>query len=77
MAEPVEPTHAQIRQRAYELFQERGGRHGKDIDDWLTAEQELRAAAFENLMRVIVERRAVAPTKWPSRLAQPPSAAAA
>ncbi|HUA01000.1 MAG TPA: DUF2934 domain-containing protein [Candidatus Aquilonibacter sp.] len=77
MAEQVEPNHAQIRQRAYELFQERGGTHGKDIDDWLAAEQQLRAAAFENLLRTIVERRSVAPARWPSRLAEHPSAAAA
>jgi DUF2934 family protein len=27
--------------RAYELFLARGGQHGRDWDDWLTAEQEL------------------------------------
>jgi len=77
MAEQLEPTHAQIRQRAYELFQERGGEHGGDIADWLEAEQQLRASAFENLMRAIVERRAAAPARWRSRVAEPPSAAAA
>ncbi|AHG91647.1 Protein of unknown function DUF2934 [Gemmatirosa kalamazoonensis] len=30
-----------IRQRAYELFVARGGRHGNDMEDWLTAEREL------------------------------------
>jgi hypothetical protein len=29
-----------IRQRAYELFQARGGDDGHDMDDWLTAERE-------------------------------------
>ena len=29
-------------QRAYELYLERGGKDGRDIDDWLTAERELR-----------------------------------
>lgn len=30
-----------IRQRAYELYEQRGGEHGHDWDDWLQAEQEL------------------------------------
>jgi len=30
-----------IRQRAYELYQQRGGQHGFDIEDWLRAEGEL------------------------------------
>ena len=31
----------QIEQRAYELYLERGGEHGNDRADWLTAENEL------------------------------------
>jgi len=31
----------QIEQRAYELYLERGGKHGHDQADWLTAENEL------------------------------------
>ena len=27
--------------RAYELFQERGGEHGHDAEDWLRAEEEI------------------------------------
>ena len=30
--------------RAYELFQARGGEPGRDLDDWLRAEQELQGA---------------------------------
>jgi Protein of unknown function (DUF2934) len=30
-----------VAQRAYELFLERGGSHGRDLDDWLHAEREL------------------------------------
>jgi hypothetical protein len=39
---PPEPMleHA-IRQRAYELYLERGMRHGHAVDDWLKAEAEL------------------------------------
>ena len=31
-----------IRQRAYELYMQRGGQHGKHVDDWFRAEAELR-----------------------------------
>jgi Protein of unknown function (DUF2934) len=31
----------QIRLRAYELYEQRGGEHGYDLDDWLQAESEL------------------------------------
>jgi hypothetical protein len=33
----------EIRRRAYELFQERGGDHGRHHEDWLRAEAEVRA----------------------------------
>ena len=35
------PTQALIARRAYELFLQRGGEHGRDWEDWLTAEREL------------------------------------
>ena len=35
------PSHADIATRAYELFLQRGGYHGQDFEDWLTAEREL------------------------------------
>jgi hypothetical protein len=31
-----------IRERAYELFERRGGEPGHELEDWLTAERELR-----------------------------------
>ena len=31
-----------IRQRAYELWEQRGRQHGKDADDWFRAESEVR-----------------------------------
>jgi Protein of unknown function (DUF2934) len=31
----------QIRQRAYELYESRGREDGHDVDDWLTAEEEI------------------------------------
>ena len=32
----------QIRRRAYELYEQRGGRDGFALDDWLQAESEVR-----------------------------------
>jgi hypothetical protein len=36
------PNTDQIARRAYEIFLARGGQHGRDADDWLQAERELR-----------------------------------
>lgn len=41
---PPFPSPEQISRRAYELFLSRGGQHGRDLDDWLQAEAELRRA---------------------------------
>jgi len=38
---PKRPTEHDIAIRAYELFMQRGGEHGRDLDDWLTATREL------------------------------------
>ena len=35
------PTRADIARRAYEIYLQRGGTHGYDIEDWLQAEREL------------------------------------
>lgn len=34
-------TRALIAERAYEIYEERGGEHGRDQDDWFQAEGEL------------------------------------
>jgi len=36
------PTLAQIERRAYEIYLERGGLDGRDLEDWLEAERQLR-----------------------------------
>ena len=41
----IERTHEDIARRAYQLFEDRGGEHGHDWDDWLQAERELRDEA--------------------------------
>jgi hypothetical protein len=30
-----------IRQRAYEIYQQRGGKNGTDMEDWILAEREI------------------------------------
>ena len=43
-SQPVSPpddTQARITDRAYELYAERGYRHGHALDDWLEAEREM------------------------------------
>lgn len=37
-----EPSHEDIRARAYQIFQSRGGQPGDPVADWLRAESELR-----------------------------------
>ena len=42
-----EEERAMISMRAYEIYQSRGGEHGRDLDDWLQAENEVLAALIE------------------------------
>jgi Protein of unknown function (DUF2934) len=35
------PTREEIQLRAYQIYLERDGAHGHDVDDWLQAEREL------------------------------------
>src|ERR1700731_740454 len=37
-----------IRRRAYEIYLERGEQPGRELDDWLQAERELRRGMFLN-----------------------------
>jgi hypothetical protein len=39
-------NHDDIRRRAYEIYQERGGVPGREVEDWLQAESDLRSAAL-------------------------------
>jgi hypothetical protein len=41
MTEYSQPTVEQITHRAYALYLERGGEDGKDVQDWVRAENEL------------------------------------
>jgi hypothetical protein len=44
VAEPPPAAEDEVRRRAYELYEERGGEQGHDWDDWFRAEQEVRSA---------------------------------
>ena len=39
------PSHEEISLRAYEIYLERGGHPGNEMDDWLQAERELERPA--------------------------------
>jgi hypothetical protein len=41
-------VHRIVQERAYTLFEERGGKHGRDLEDWFTAEAELRKQWEQN-----------------------------
>jgi hypothetical protein len=41
-AEEGSATTERIETRAYQLYEQRGGAHGHDVEDWLTAEKELK-----------------------------------
>lgn len=40
------PSREEIRLRAYDIYLERGGVPGNELDDWLQAEGELESAAL-------------------------------
>ena len=42
MAGRKEPSKDEVACRAHELYLRRGGEDGKDVEDWLKAEKELR-----------------------------------
>jgi Protein of unknown function (DUF2934) len=49
MTNPKLPTAEQIEQRAYELYLERGGEDGRDVEDWLAAEKELKELSEQSI----------------------------
>jgi hypothetical protein len=42
------PSPEEIRQRAFEIYMERAGIHGCELDDWPQAERELRESYNKN-----------------------------
>jgi len=45
-----------IARRAYEIYEERGGWHGDDINDWLRAEAEVKSALRPEKRRPVASR---------------------
>lgn len=43
-SQSADPTPEEISRRAYELYEQRGGEHGRHEDDWHQAERELRGS---------------------------------
>ncbi len=39
------PNHDEVRRRAYEIYLERGGVPGQELEDWFQAEREIESAA--------------------------------
>jgi hypothetical protein len=39
--ESIESLNARIAERAHEIYEARGGEHGKALEDWLEAEREI------------------------------------
>jgi hypothetical protein len=46
------PSPEEIRQRAFEIYMERRGIYGCELDDWLQAERELREKVQQELCAV-------------------------
>jgi hypothetical protein len=53
------PTHEQITQRAYEIFIERGRPEGRDLEHWLEAEKQLRAAGSKKTAQLTATSNAL------------------
>ena len=49
----IEPIHEDIARRAYQLYEERGGEHGRDRQDWFQAERELRQFLRDAVAKIL------------------------
>jgi hypothetical protein len=66
-----------ISRRAYELYENRGGEHGREVEDWLEAENEVLSPLIEQEMIGSVETpRARDAERNVSKTAEPPVKAA-
>jgi Protein of unknown function (DUF2934) len=51
MIEHREPSREEIACQAHELYVQRGGEHGRDVEDWVRAEKELRDEPVAGLVK--------------------------
>ena len=49
----IDPIHEDIARRAYQLYEERGGEHGRDRQDWFQAERELRQFLRDAVAKIL------------------------
>jgi hypothetical protein len=61
------PSLELISQRAYELYQSRGGQHGRDFEDWLQAEQDVLSSIA--LAEVTISEVPIKPKRAPRKQA--------
>jgi hypothetical protein len=47
MIERTKPSREEIARRAHELYLQRGGEQGKDVEDWVRAEKELKNLSWD------------------------------
>jgi DUF2934 family protein len=45
MTNNTSPSEQQIRERAYQIYQARGGQDGNEVSDWVAAERELKESS--------------------------------
>ncbi|HXY11261.1 MAG TPA: DUF2934 domain-containing protein [Terriglobales bacterium] len=60
--EPKTPSlnlEDEIRRRAYELYEQRGGEHGHDVEDWLRAEEEIKEMQAQSAAVRTTDRSAI------------------
>ena len=66
LVQPETPLNLedQIRRRAYEIYEQRGGEHGHDVEDWLRAEKQITETQTRSAP-VITADRSVTPAQRP------------
>ena len=69
------PSDDEIKVRAYEIYLERGCEPGRDVEDWLSAEQELSDLAAAKLSWLGTERGSEQELIAPSAETQDPQTA--
>jgi hypothetical protein len=47
--QPIAGLEDEIRRRAYELYEQRGREDGRDLEDWLLAEEEVAQRTSRNV----------------------------
>ena len=74
-----EDVRERISRRAYELYENRGGEHGREVEDWLEAENEVLSPLIEQEMTETAETPSaqIAHHDDAHRTAEPPVKAAA